>query len=392
MRENNPSRSCGRRNPARGPIFKCPGFGQRAGPAAPARMVPFGLVRIFKRGKQGIYWAQLHGQRVSLHTIDRTAAELAFKDLQRRAIDPTYRPASNATLEDALVAFRDQQAERGRAPGTRAQYEVHFGHMARVLGLRMPLAALDAAQVDRYLSTRHAERAASTTRWKELCTLRGALKLARRHKLYPHPLDEVMPTDFDGRTSTPGSRHLLMPGVKKLLAVLPEPRAAVVCYLVATGADWQSVELARKADVNFRTGLVTVHGSKTETRQRTIPILKVFEGLLQRAVRSMPFAPWDSVRRDLEVACRRAKVERVTPRDLRRSTGRILRAAGVDPQLIGPMLGHADGRMVELVYGRLEPKELGSLIAKQSAGTKTVRKRAKKPASESKSSRKTRAA
>jgi hypothetical protein len=35
------------------------------------------------------------------------------------------------------------------------------------------------------------------------------------------------------------------------------------------------------------------------------------------------------------------------------------------------MLGHRDGRMVERVYGRLAPAELGALVLAQS-GTKTV--------------------
>lgn len=330
-------------------------------------------MRIYRRGKSRIYWAQFHGKRVSLGTTDQKAAEAAFRELQRRYADPNYRPADpTASLGRALKTFAEQQAERGRAAGTLKMYEQHTAHLARVLGEHTPLAQIDAAQVDRYLSTRHKEGAAKPTQWKELCTLRGALKLARRHKLYPHPLDEVMPEAFDGRESTPGTAHLLLPDVAKLLAVLPEPRAGVVAYIVATAADWCAVPLAKKSDVNFEAGLVEVHGSKTEHRQRTIPILEPFRAFLERAVKSMPFAPWDSVRRDLGVACKRAGVAKVTPRDLRRSTGRILRAMGVEPHLIGPMLGHADSRMVEKVYGRLEPKELGALIGQVTDGTKQV--------------------
>jgi len=235
------------------------------------------------------------------------------------------------------------------------------------------------------------EGAAKTTQWKELCTLRGSLKLARRHKLYPHPLDEVMPETFDGRESKPGTAHLLMPDVTKLLAVLPEPRAAVVCYIVATAADWSAVPLAKKGDVDLKAGLVKVHGSKTAHRQRTVPILPTFRRLLERAVKAMPFAPWDSVRRDLGVACGRAKVAKVTPRDLRRSHARILRAKGVEPSLIGAMLGHRDGRMVERVYGRIEPAELGALIGK-ATGTKPVQRKRSKAGKKPASSRKKAAA
>lgn len=340
-------------------------------------------MRIYRRGKSRIFWAQLHNERVSLHTTDQKAAEAAFRELQRRRADPNYRPTDpTATLGRALKTFAEQQAERGRAEGTLSMYDQHTAHLARVLGEHTHLAQIEAQQVDHYLSTRHKEGAARTTQWKELCTLRGALKLARRHKLYPYPLDEVMPETFDGRESKPGTAHLLMPDVVKLLAVLPEPRAVVVAFIVATGADYPSgCDQSTAADVDLKAGLVTVHGSKTAHRQRTVPILAPFRSLLERAVKGMPFAPWDSIRRDLGVACKRAGVAKVTPRDLRRSTGRILRAMGVEPSLIGPMLGHADSRMVEKVYGRLEPKELGALIGKvteSETGTKTVqRKRSK---------------
>lgn len=39
-----------------------------------------------------------------------------------------------------------------------------------------------------------------------------------------------------------------------------------------------------------------------------------------------------------------------------------LRKAGVEPSLIAAVLGHADARMVERVYGRIEGAELGAAI------------------------------
>lgn len=54
--------------------------------------------------------------------------------------------------------------------------------------------------------------------------------------------------------------------------------------------------------------------------------------------------------------------EHISPNDLRRTTGRQLRARGVEPQLLAAVLGHVDGRMVEKVYGRLAPEELAHLL------------------------------
>jgi integrase len=327
--------------------------------------------RIYRRGKT--LWYQAHNKRVSLKTTDRKAAELKARELERERADPTYRSKNSTTVGAALNAFAARQEQRGRSQATMSMYSTHASHITRLLGADSPLASVDAEAVDDYLAARHREGAKRSTQWKELCTLRGTLKLARRHKKYPHPLDEVMPESFEGAQSEPGTRHLLMPGVLKLVAVLTKPRADVVRFIVGTAADWVGVERARDGDIDWSARQVKVFGSKTDFRQRTVPILDVFEDLL-REVR-LPLEPWGNVRRDLEVACRRAGVPRVTPRDLRRSCSRILRAAGVEPSLIAPMLGHKDERMVVRTYGRIQPDELGAAIGRRlSTGTKSVQK------------------
>jgi integrase len=329
--------------------------------------------RIYKRGK--VYWHQFRGRRRSLQTGDRKAAELAAALRERRAADPTYRPEDHTTLDGALREFKRKQAERGRAPETLDMYETHFGHLTRVLGNDTPIAELDAAEVDRYLTARHGEGASSQTRWKELCTLRGTLKLMRRHRKYPHPLDEVMPEDFAGRSSAAGTAFLTEAQLQKLMGKLQPKRAAVCAFIVATGADLGSIEVAQKKDIDLKKGLALVRGTKNKNRWRTVPILEPFRELLETSMQFMPFATWGNVRRDLAAACRRAKVPKVTPRDLRRSHGKILRLRGIEPQLIAPMLGHADARMVERVYGKLEPAELAKLIGQRLSGTKKVRRR-----------------
>jgi integrase len=325
------------------------------------------MARLFKRGKY--WWYQFRGERTSTRCTDKAAAALVARDIERLRADPTYRPPNQTTLGKALRAFVNQQGEREKAPGTLSMYERHIRHLARLLGAGTLLGAVGAAEIDGYVSTRLAEGAARSSVGKELSTLRGTLKLARRHRLYPFGLDEVMPHGFT-LDYTPGTRHLREHEVRRLLAVLRPERRAVAAFIVATGADWHSVELARRTDVNLRGGAVLVRGTKTSHRLRTIPVLAPFDDLLRFAAKHMPFEPWLNVRRDLAVACKAAKVPRVTPRDLRRTHGSILRQRGVEPHLIGKMLGHADSRMVERVYGQIPADALGSLIGERlAAGT-----------------------
>lgn len=320
---------------------------------------------LYKRGKY--WWFQFLGERTSTRCTNKEAAALVARDIERRRVDPTYRPPNQTTLAAALKAFSAQQVEREKASGTLKMYERHIRHIARVLDGKSALASIGAPEIDGYVSRRIAEGAARTSVGKELSTIRGTLRMARRAGTYPFALDEVMPAGFSLEYK-PGTAHLKEPELQRLLAELSPKRRAFVAFIVATGADLHSAELARRGDVNLRRGTVLVRGSKTSHRLRTIPILDLFRPLLDYAAKRLPFEPWGNVRRDLAVACRNAGVPRVTPRDLRRTCGSILRQRGISPHLIAKVLGHADSRMVERVYGQLPADELGALIHERLAG------------------------
>lgn len=320
--------------------------------------------RLYKRGR--VYWVDLgSGNRQSLRTADPKIAQARAHDAERRLLDPSYRPTNATTLRVALRAFIDRQRdERARAPGTIEMYERHGRGFVAVWGADRALSSIGAPEIDAYLATRAREGASSQTRWKELCTLRGTLRLAKRAGTYPHDVAAVFPVGFEGRQSKPGTRHVLMPGVLALLWALPEERRPAVAFMVATGADWSSV--ARVVPADFSPTVVRVRGTKTDHRDRLVPRLPIFEWLMRLAEAGpVPYPEWTlrSAHRALERACKVAGLPRVTPRDLRRSCGRILRTAGVPPHLIALVLGHADGRMAERVYGRLEAHEAGALIA-----------------------------
>jgi hypothetical protein len=92
----------------------------------------------------------------------------------------------------------------------------------------------------------------------------------------------------------------------------------------------------------------------------TRPQLELLRYALTHAEGEDPalFLPWQNVRRDLREACKRAGIPPCSPNDLRRTFATWLRAAGAPTDLIAPVMGHADTRMVERVYGRLAPSDL----------------------------------
>jgi integrase len=324
------------------------------------------MAKLYKRNK--VYWFQFRGRRVSTRCTDRKAAELAAREFERRAADPLHRTASEATLDTCFKAFKALQLSRGRAPETIKMNLLHAGHFLRVLGRHTPLDLIEATSVDRYIEVRQGEDASQSTIQKELSTLRGALRHAGRRDEYRRDLLKVMPQGFSTEYR-PRDTALTLQQVGLLLGKLEPERAARVAWIVATGSRLSESDSALAEDVGE--SVILLRGTKTAGSYRKVPRIALFEPLLKRALPHLPFAPWSNVRRDLEVACRRAKVTRVTPNDLRRSCATILRLAGVEPSLLAVMLGHRDTRMVERVYGRVAAEDLGRLIA-QRTGTKTV--------------------
>jgi hypothetical protein len=120
-------------------------------------------------------------------------------------------------------------------------------------------------------------------------------------------------------------------------------------------------------------GLATVllRGTKRKTRFRTVPIVSPAQrSLLEYAVEHARghgdslFQSWRNVRRDLAEACTRAKIERCSPNDLRRTFASWQVEAGVPLFPIAQAMGHKDTRMLERVYGRQTPEQLAALMAR----------------------------
>ena len=329
------------------------------------------MPRLYKRGR--IWWYQFRGKRHSTYCTDKSAAELEARNIERRLADPTYRPPHETTIGVALTDYLKDRRMAERSPSTLRMLEAHIGHAVRIFGEDAQLATIDASQIDRYTSTRLAEGASRSTVGKERSTLRGALGLARRHRKYPFALDEAFgPFELNYE---PVRRKLTADELELLLAALSPERAAVCAFIVATAADHPtSCDAALPEDIDLKAWRVLVRGTKNRYRHRTVAVVfPLFRKLLKRAAPFVPFKPWTNAVRDLAAACKRAKVQRVTPRDLRRTHGYLLHSSGVEPNLIAPGMGHANSKMVELIYGKLETGDVEALLKRRvGAGTQRV--------------------
>ena len=326
---------------------------------------------IYLRGD--IWWCRVRGasgriERKSTKCRDREAAKRRWRELERESVSPADRAAHRTSLGDALDRRIAERRSAGRAEGTLHMLGVKARQLTRVLGSETPLARIDAKAVDDFIAVRLREGASRSTVHKEIVTLRGALRLAKRRGEYNRDVADVMPLDFSVKYK-PRERALSEKEIAKLLAALPARRAAVVAFLLATGATYPSeVENLRKGDVDRKRWFVLLRGTKRESRYRRVPIVAFARPWLtfamEHATGKAPavFERWTNVRRDLRAACDAASIAKVSPNDLRRTLATLLRARGVEPSVIGQVLGHADSRMVEKVYGRITPEQLAHLL------------------------------
>jgi len=335
-------------------------------------------MELFKRGDTWhcTYYDAL-GRRVrrSTQCTDRKAAEARARLWERDAADPEHAARRNATLGDALsllLRTREEQARAGRRSAETALFYRHkAGHLTRVFEtdangapVPYPLLRLLPREVDRYVSQRREEGASESSIHKELVTLRAALKLARRAGLWNGDPAALLPVAFAPEYK-PRSRFLTRRELARLLSELSPDRAARVAFMVATSAEWSATVRALRNDVALDHSAVHLRGTKRTTRDRVVPIatqpqLELLRYALTHAEGEDPalFLPWQNVRRDLREACKRAGIPPCSPNDLRRTFATWLRAAGAPTDLIAPVMGHADTRMVERVYGRLAPSDL----------------------------------
>lgn len=345
---------------------------------------------------------------------DRAAARIIRDGWEREAADPRAAAAARATLSDAIEErHKELQSLASATPPRKSQRTVEFfvakaGHLIRILehdaaGEYVPLklSALEpphgARLVDQYIAQRRAEWAVAPKRndagelveagrrisdhtiAKELVCLRGALKVVKRYGLWTGDIDAVLPVAF-APNYEPGKRWYTRDQVERIIAQLTPDRGARVALMVGAGAEQSATDRAARGDADADHSSVHVRGSKRKTRDRRIPLVFQWQRDLVKfafengAGDGLLFEPWSNIRRDLASACARAGVaESCSPNDLRRTCLTWMRAEGMMPSEIAPFAGHADSRMVEKVYAKLNPEQLRAVMLGRAAAAVEAR-------------------
>jgi len=312
--------------------------------------------RIYKRGET--WWAEWRDATGERHrrtccTKDKTVARERLRQFELAPPDL----APHQALGPALTYFVDI-ACAARSAGTVRCYRQKARHLARLFGDDSPPRSITRADVQGYIATRLGEGANRGTVHKELVVLRGTLREAGVNS-------SIVPR-FEA-AYRPRGRHLTPIEYGALLTQLTPARQLWVTVAVYTGARLGELQRLEWGHVDFDRGWIHLPGTKTAHAFRTIPLHEPLRPWLEAwAADAEPgpvVEPWLNYRRDLAAACKRAGIDPVTANDLRRTFASWMKQAGVDSLAVAHLLGHSSTRMVELVYGRLNPSVYQAAVA-----------------------------
>ncbi|MBA2720764.1 MAG: site-specific integrase [Chloroflexi bacterium] len=339
--------------------------------------------QLFKRG--GTWYADYFDRnggrcRCSTRTSDIQIARARLRDLELATTD---RAAHATETIDAALAYFVDVVHASSPSGTIRCYQQKARHVSRLLGATL-LDKLTREAVERYIATRIAEAAHPHSVHKELVVLRGALKSARGRDRF-HGDADVVPK-FDAQYQ-PRTVYLTPDQFLSLVDhLVPPPRSnskpgplaryearkanrALYCLLIALASPRRGeLEALRWEMIDIGRGVIRIPKGKTVSRLVAIhPVLRPWIEAMHVGDGSV-VEPWSNIVRDLELACTRAGVPRVTPNDLRRTFASWLVQAGVSLYVVSRLLGHKSTRMVELVYGQLDEATLAGAIGKLPGG------------------------
>jgi hypothetical protein len=128
----------------------------------------------------------------STETDDPIAARAKAGVLQTRALEGD--PATNQgryRLESCLLAMIEVREATGRSDRTIKMYKTKAGHLIRLLGRDTDVNKLTLESIVEYVMKRRAETASQHTIHKEVISLHGALRIAKKQKRYRGDVDEL---------------------------------------------------------------------------------------------------------------------------------------------------------------------------------------------------------
>ena len=331
------------------------------------------------RCRCGIWYATIYSgdNRIERSTGERDEEEAArvARSWQQEAEAESNQPALSTTLNDALAELIDDRRAKvkdGRRSGeTVRYYEKRAGSLLAFFGhdFRISAWGKDSKASWDYLRWRRSSKVSDALIKKELGTLRTALYVAQEQGRFSGNPSLAIPASFDPETPVADRS----PTREEFLAIVPHlhpDAAAVTAFILATSAEWSALARARRSDVPKKKmkapWSIHVRGSKTEDRDRTVPIVTDEQvSLLDFAAKHAQgkegklFSGLANYTRTMAAACEEASIDSASANDFRHAAGQWLIDVGTPIELVSRFMGHADSRITERVYARVRQEHVG---------------------------------
>lgn len=336
--------------------------------------------------KRGAVWHittdPVTGRQKSTGCRDEEAALLWRSQRERLAADPAYAAAQTATLGEWVRKFlgsKEAAKTSGKlAEGSLQSINSKLANVARVLGENRALATIDTNLIDSYVARRRSEcghgdkPVGDYTIAREVQKLIAVLRHAKRRGAYPGDLQALAPDDLDGHY-TPRERALTEDEVCRLIVAMPTRSwASLVAVCVSLGCRLSEAFRLRPEDIDLGAGVVWVDGRKTESSDRTLPIISGYRAMLEAAIPSLPIGEMSNVDRTFKLACKRSGIERCSPNDLRRTHSTLLGERGLGDDLVARLLGHKTTALAKRTYNRAKAMQLAPVAEQILAANKPL--------------------
>jgi integrase len=282
--------------------------------------------------------------------------------------------AAAETRVPLLVAIETLIGLRTRMKRSKATIEItedKGAQLCRVLGSDTDVGALTLRETTGYVVKRREDGVTDSTIAKEMGTLRAALRYLGKLGLYDRNPDHLWPPELPHGSGVRDRWLTWDEYLKVLQAIRPEWRDALVVY---TQCGLSYSELYRLT-AECIGELLHVPGTKTETRDRYVPMTPDVLEVLERRAEAHPSGPlWpfkrskasqkDRWSKALSRACERAGVDHASTNDLRRTFASWAFQRGVPEPILIKWMGHKTSTMVRTVYARPSAEQHQSEVAK----------------------------
>jgi len=330
------------------------------------------------RQRGGIWFATIYvgGKRTERSTGEGDEAEatrVALTWVEASEAPGSQTPA--CTLNEALGELLDDRQAKAR-DGACALVTVEFyeGKIAMLLAFfghdyHVSAWAHDSRASWDYIRWRRSSSVSDRTIKKELGVLGTALGLAREQGRFSGDPKLAVPSSFDPAYE-PSPRSPTREEFLRLVPQLLPDAAAQVAFILATSAEMSAIGRALKTDIPKLVRppmMVPVRGSKTDDRNRIVPIITDEQVALVRFAARHAGGAGERLfgRRPnllIKEACKRSGVEHAGPHDFRHAAGQWLLDVGVSIELVSRILGHSSTSVTERIYARVKQDAVGDRI------------------------------